>query len=210
MDSENRERLIEQHLAEIRRLEAEAAAEESATESGKGWPPRGFYLLWHIVVGMALGCLGAAVSLMANVFGAPIFGRHPLELIRVYLTFPMGEQALTVEDGAILSIGCALYLATGALLGIGLHLIFRVYFADVTAGRRFMVASAIGLVLWVVNFYFILSWLQPLLLDGNWIVSMVPWWVGALTHLAFAWTVAAGEAWGRFEPYVGGRRQAAV
>jgi hypothetical protein len=47
----------------------------------------------------------------------------------------------------------------------------------------------------------VLSWLQPMLLGGNWILRMVPIGVAALTHLCFAWTVVAGEFWGRFEPY---------
>ena len=58
-----------------------------------------------------------------------------------------------------------------------------------------------GLGLWVASFYLVLSWLQPMLLGGNWIVTMIPWWVGALTHLAFTWTLSMGETWGRFEPY---------
>jgi hypothetical protein len=41
--------------------------------------------------------------------------------------------------------------------------------------------------------------LQPALLGDNWIVRLVPWWVGLLTHLAFVWTMVAGEAWGVFE-----------
>jgi hypothetical protein len=53
-----------------------------------------------------------------------------------------------------------------------------------------------------VNFYLVLSWLQPLLLGGDWIVVMIPWWVGALTHLAFVWTIFLGENFaGRFQPY---------
>ena len=196
MDSEQRNQLIEQHLEEIRRLQSEDAGGDE-----EAWPPKGFYMLWHVVVGMALGCLGAAVSLVANVLGAPLFGRHPLELIRVYLTFPMGSRALTIEEGTVLSIGCALYLATGAILGVALHLAFRLVFPDVKQGRRFLIATVLGVVLWVFNFYLVLSWLQPLLLGGNWIVRMVPWWVGLLTHLAFTWTLAAGEMWGHFEPY---------
>ena len=75
------------------------------------------------------------------------------------------------------------------------------WFGDASPGKRFGVATAFGLGLWIVNFYLILSWLQPMLLGGNWIVTMVPIWVGALTHLAFAWAMLAGEAFGRFEAY---------
>jgi len=195
MDPETRRHLIEEHLEAIRRLETPPAADADA-----GWPPKGYYLLWHIVVGMTLGGIGALVSLGANMIGAPLFGEHPLRLIRVYLTFPMGESALTAEAGSVLFIGCMLYLATGALFGVVFHLTMSLFFADAPRGRKFAIATAMGLGLWIFNYYLVLSWLQPMLLGGNWIVRLVPIWVAALTHLCFAWTVAAGEFWGRFEP----------
>jgi hypothetical protein len=195
MNTRAHSELIEEHRAEIRRLEAEAATEPGASE----WPPSGFYLTWHLMVGMVLGALGAAVSLGANLVGAPLFGRQPFDLIRIYLTFPMGGRALDLADAPVLAIGCVLYLVTGAVLGILFHLVLAVYFKDASSGRRFAIATVMGLALWIVNFYLILSWLQPVLLGGNWIVSMVPWWVGLLTHLAFAWTMAVGENWGQFE-----------
>ena len=196
MDPETRRRLIEGHLEAIRKLEAPPAADE-----GAAWPPRGYYLLWHIVVGMTLGGIAALVSLGANMIGAPLFGEESLRLIRVYLTFPMGESALTAEAGSVLFIGCMLYLATGALFGVVFHLVMSLLFNDAPRAKKFAVATAMGLGLWIFNYYLVLSWLQPMLLGGNWIVSLVPVWVAALTHLCFAWTVVAGEFWGRFEPY---------
>lgn len=198
MDAQTRQRLIQEHLNAIRELETQAAEDSRQT-----WPPSRFYLLWHIVVGMMLGAVGAAVSLLANVLGAPLFGRRSLELIRVYLTFPMGERALTIDEGMVLMIGCVLYLSTGAVLGILFHLVMTIYFADTANGKRFVIATVFGIALWVVSFYLILSWAQPLLLGGNWIVRMIPSWVGLLTHLAFVWTMTLGEIWGRFEPYRG-------
>jgi hypothetical protein len=130
-----------------------------------------------------------------------LFDERPLQLIRVYLTFPMGEAALQAEQGMVLFVGCSLYLLTGALYGVAFHLVMSMYFADAAPGRKFLVGTLIGLALWIVNFYLVLSWLQPVLQGDNWIVRMVPWWVGAVTHLAFAWTVMVGEFWGRFEPY---------
>jgi len=195
LDQPSRDRQIQEHLDAIRALQAEDAGREL------GWPPKGYYLLWHVVIGMMLGSVGAGVSLLANVLGAPLFGKAPLELIRVYLTFPMGERALTAEPGLLLTMGCGLYLVTGAIYGIVFHVTMSTYFAGAPARRRFLIATAMGLGLWLVNFYLILSWLQPMMLGGNWIVSMVPFWVAALTHLAFAWTMYAIEGWGRFEPY---------
>ena len=196
MDEETRKRLISEHQEAIRRLEA-----EPATEKGKTWPPDRFYLVWHVVIGLMLGTLGAGVTLLVNILGAPLFGQRPLELIRVYLTFPMGERALEVDQGVVLFVGCLLYLVTGALYGVLFHLGFQIYLGKASFGKRLGIATLVGLGLWILNFYLILSWLQPMLLGDNWIVRLVPPWVGALTHLAFAWTLLAGETWGHFEPY---------
>jgi hypothetical protein len=195
---EERDRQVQEHLEAIRRLETTPADDEAAPAA---WPPDRFYLIWHVLIGMVLGGIGALVSLAANVVGAPLFGERPLQLIRVYLTFPMGARALEADQGLVLFVGCTLYLVTGALYGVAFHLPMTLYFAGASAARRFVVGSLAGLALWIVNFYFVLSWLQPLLLGGNWIVRLVPFWVAALTHLAFAWTMLVGELWGRFEPH---------
>ena len=196
MDSKTRDRMVQEHLQAIRKLES-APVE---AESHAAWPPDRFYLLWHVVIGMMLGVFGALVSLVINVVGAPLFDQRPLQLIRVYLTFPMGERALTADQGFVLFVGCALYVLTGALYGIGFHLLMTLVFDKASRGKKFLVGSAIGLALWVANFYLILSWLQPLLLGDNWIVRMVPPWVGAGTHLTFAWVMLVGEFWSRSEP----------
>ncbi len=200
MDDATRQQLIQQHLEAIRQLQSPPQAGAGTGEAGT-WPPAGYYLLWHVVIGMMLGVIGAAVSLAFNAIGAPLADEHPLQIIRVYLTFPMGEEALTTDSGKVLTVGCILYLITGAIYGIVFHLIMSTYMAASSTARRFLVGSAIGLGLWIVNFYLILSWLQPALLGGNWILTEVPWWVAALTHLAFAWTMLLIEGWGRFVPY---------
>lgn len=190
-----RERLIHEHLAAVHRLRSEEASPSA------GWPPKGYYFLWHVLVGAVLGSIGAGLSLLANVIGAPFFNLPPLQIIRVYLTFPMGERALTADTGVVMFVGAVLYLLTGALYGVAFHLVMSTYLNGAPARRRFVVATLIGLGLWIVNFYLLLSWLQPLLLGGNWIVRMVPFWVAGLTHLAFAWTMLAIESWGQFSPY---------
>ena len=193
---EESERRIREHLDAIRELQR--SAEGAATPP---WPPEGYYLLWHVLVGMMLGTIGAGASLLANVVGAPLFGKPPLELIRVYLTFPMGERALEAETGLVLTVGCLLYLVTGALYGIAFHLVMSTWLQRASRLVRLAAATAIGLGLWIVNFYFVLSWLQPMLLGGDWIVRLVPLWVAALTHVGFAWTMLAIEFWGRFDAY---------
>ncbi|MBI3450313.1 MAG: hypothetical protein HY049_15540 [Acidobacteria bacterium] len=191
-------REIERLHAEARRLEREL---EGAPASA--WPPQGYYTPYHVVIGILLGCVGAGSSLLFNVVGSLLVGQHPLQLIRVYLTFPLGETALTLDSGVALGVGICLYLGTGCLYGAAFHLVMSRWFERAPASRRFAVATAVGLGLWIVNFYGILSWLQPLLFDGNWIVTLVPFWVAGLTHLVFAWTMLVIAPWGVFEPYPG-------
>jgi hypothetical protein len=205
MDPKTRKRLLDEHLEAIRNLESQ----ETDAAEAPGWPPNQYYLLWHVVIGMMIGGFGALVSLLANAVGAPIFGQPALQLIRVYLTFPMGARALEADQGLVLFVGCTLYIVTGALYGVGFHLAMSSWFADASRGKRFAIATAIGVGLWIVNFYLILSWLQPLLLGDNWIVRLVPVWVGLGTHLAFAWAMLIGEFWGQFEAYRSPGRRAA-
>ena len=64
---------------------------------------------------------------------------------------------------------------------------------------RLAIGTVLGLLMWAVNFYLLIAWLQPWLFGGNWIVELIPPWIGALTHVVFAWVVAALSPWGRFE-----------
>lgn len=193
MDKRERERQIQEHLDALARLQAQA-------EPAEQWPPKGYYWMFHILVGMALGCIGAVLALMLNIFGSLAVGQHPLELIRVYLTFPMGEKALSAESGSVLFVGCCLYLITGGLYGIIFHVYLSLWHAEASFLKRMVVGSILGLVLWLVNFYGVLAWLQPTLLGGNWIVARVPVFVAAGTHVVFAGSIAFLEHWGRFEP----------
>lgn len=196
-------------LERVQKLEHELAASESAGQ----WPPKDFYLEYYATSGFMLGMFGAMVSLLVNVIGAPIVGKSPLELIRVYLTFPLGAKALelasqqtdvyAIGDGVILAVGCCLYLATGMLLGVPFFVVLVRLTENKSVGVRLAVATGLSLVLWVINFYGILSWLQPALIGGNWIVdpAVLPTWVAAVTHLVFGWTLALLYPLGRFQPY---------
>jgi hypothetical protein len=64
-----------------------------------------------------------------------------------------------------------------------------------------MFMGVLSLGIWLVNFYVLLEHLQPALIGGNWIVEQVPWWVAALTHLVFGWTMALLYPYGVFVPY---------
>lgn len=189
--------------AEVARLEAEIRTAET-----QRWRGEGYYTAYYATAGFFLGMIAATTSLLVNVVGAPLAGKEPLELIRVYLTFPLGEKALELESGMALTIGCCLYVATGMLFGMVIHLILT----RISNGRldyplksRLIVTTILGVALWIVNYYGILSWLQPLLFDGRWIVELVPIWVAAGTHLVFAWTMAFVYPLGVYRPY---RKQA--
>lgn len=196
MSRDQKLREIERLLSQVRELQTELAKEQ-ATDA---WPPP-YYATHHILAGCVFGVFGAAVSLLFNVIGSLMLNQNALQIIRVYLTFPLGSEALTASNDMTLAIGCCLYLATGMLLGIPIHLVLTRYCAGESFFTRFAVATILSLGLWVINFYGILSWLQPALFGGNWIVSQIPWWVAALTHLVFGWTVLLAQPLGTFTQY---------
>ncbi len=195
--------------ARVRTLEAEVQGEALSGQ----WPPRDLYPAYHATTGFLLGMFGAAMSLLVNVIGAPLAGKSPLELIRVYLTFPLGENALrlagnveniyAIPDGVILAIGCCLYLGTGMLLGVPFFVVLVMLTDGKSVGYRLIVATILATALWAINFYGILSWLQPLLFGGRWITDpqVLPAWVALVTHLVFGWTLALLYPWGKFQPY---------
>ncbi len=207
------------HL-EFERLKERVAQLESELQSQTGtWAPQGEYPMYEAVSGFVLGIAGAVVALLLNVIGAPADGKDPLQLIRVFLTFPLGEKALTLGgqpnpanplgDWMILAFGCCLYLGTGMLLGAIFQPIFRRH-ADRSFLKRVVLGVGLGLLVWVVNFYGILSWLQPLTCGGRWITdnSVLPWWVAAVTHVAFGLTMAILYPLGRFRAPASGVEQA--
>ena len=200
---------LEELRTRVRELETQVEAEKTAGQ----WPPKGFYAEYYATTGFILGMFGAAMSLLVNVIGAPIAKKSPLELIRIYLTFPLGEKALelasgvkdvyVIGDGVILAIGCCLYLGTGMVLGIP----FFVSLVWLTEGKsaiyRLFIATILAALLWAINFWGILAWLQPLVFGGNWITNpeYLPSWVALVTHLIFGWTLALLYPWTKFQPY---------
>jgi len=201
-------RELEQLQAAVKRLETELDQEGALPSSTKGaedhWPPRSYYTAYHALTGGLLGIFGAAASLLFNVVGALVVGEPPLKLIQTYLTFGMGKKALEItpeQGGLALAIGCCLYLATGMVYGVIFQVILTRFFPTASFATRFLVVSVLSLLVWLVNFYGILIWLQPMLFQGNWIVETVPWWVAALTHLVFGWTMLLVQPLGAFRPY---------
>jgi len=196
MDMDAKTRELEELHERIRQIEAELVEEGLHTR----WQPREYYAAYYATTGFLLGTIAAAASLLFNIVGALLFGKYPLELIRVYLTFPLGEQALEIDSGIALAIGCCLYLATGMLLGVPYQLVLT-RFAPGSLAGRFTLVTVMSLALWLLNFYGILSWLQPALFGGDWIVEQIPWWVAALTHLVFGWTMLLVYPLGLYVPY---------
>lgn len=160
------------------------------------WEEPGYDAVHFAKVGLGLGVLAGSTSLILNVIGSLLWPtlsgqpQHPLRLIQVYLTFPLGESALALNSGAALALGCVLYLLTGMLYGLAFELALSYFVPHAGTAARLVAASALALMVWAVNFYGVLAWLQPLLLGGRWIVELVPWWVAAATHLVFGWTMA--------------------
>lgn len=195
-----------QELAELKKRVQQLEVEISDRQPAH-WPPESFYGDYYAYSGAVLGGVAAMVSLLANVIGAPVAGKGALELIRIYLTFPMGEKALQLSadaGGLTLMLGCCLYLVTGMVLGIPIYwLLSRICGATASLGKRLVVASILAVGLWLISYYAILSWLQPMLFGGNWITdpSILPPWVAAGTHLLFGWVIAILAPWGQFQPY---------
>ncbi len=195
MNHDERARELEALRKQVREME-DQLAEYGPKE---GWEKQKFYTTYHLLAGMMLGFFGAAASLLFNVVGSVIVGQYPLQLVRVYLTFPLGERALQIESGAVIALGCCFYLFTGAAIGALVHLILSRFFEKSGSVKKFMVSTVLGLAIWLINFYGFLSWVQPMLFHGDWIVRLVPFWVAALTHLVFTWTVMSLGELGRFE-----------
>lgn len=204
MDPQQKLEELERLRREVHRLEDELGQGEAGDEDGMGanvWPPPHYYTAFHFLAGLHLGMIGAAMSLLFNIVGSLLVGQHPLQLIRVYLTFPLGPAAAQTENGLTLAIGCCLYLGTGMILGVPFQMVLSRWFDKAGFARRFLVVTGMSLALWLINFYALLSWVQPLLFGGAWIVNQIPWWVAALTHLVFGWTMLLVEPLGQFVPY---------
>ncbi len=203
----------QRELAELKQRVAVLEAELAEQARGDQWDHSRFYGTYYGTVGFVFGGVAAMASLLLNVVGAPIAGKNSLEIIRIYLTFPLGEKALSltsadgsqyvISDGTILALGCCLYIATGMVLGVFFHWMICRFARDSSVTVRLLWGTGLAVGVWLINFYGILSWLQPALFGGNWITSgeYLPWWVALATHLVFGWTMALMAPLGRFELY---------
>ena len=200
MDLETTRRELSELQLRVKKLEGEIADAEPKPP----WQASGYYTAYYATTGFMLGMFGAAASLLFNIVGAAMFEKHPLEIIRVYLTFPMGDKALDTDTGLTLAFGCCLYLATGMLLGIPFYLALTRFTSNSSVGARLVFASVLAIAIWLINYYGVLSWLQPMVVGmskESLIVDRVPPWVAALTHLIFGWTMVLVYPLGLYVPY---------
>jgi hypothetical protein len=139
-------------------------------------------------VGSVAGFLGAITSLICNIAGALVLGVEPLRLLRIYATILEGRRALDILRDDFFIAAFALHIVTGILFGT----IFALGAHKFCAGlQRYILAGAgYGIAIWLVNFYGILSWLQPLLHGSAFILTEIPIAVAVLTHVSYGLTVA--------------------
>ncbi len=203
----------QKEFEDLQRRVAELELELAEAQVDDSWRARsGSYPAYAATTGFLLGGVAATVALLVNIIGATLVGRHPLELIRVYLTFPLGELALqlnsvprgpqAIEDRMVLLLGTCLYLGTGMLIGSVFQLIFSKFANRAPLGTRIFIGSLTAVSVWLINYYAILIWLQPLICGGNWIANpqYQPVWVAVGTHLVFGWTMALLSPLGEFPP----------
>ncbi len=194
-------------LAELRKRVGELESQIAGETVHRPFRPAGYYTAYYAMAGFMLGIFGAMASLLLNVVGSVLTGRPPLELIRIYLTFPLGDRVFELppeQDGLMLAIGCCLYLGTGMLLGIPLYLALTRWGAGKSLFVKLLIATMVSLAIWLINFYGLLTWLQPAVVDmseENLIVNRIPPWVAAATHLVFGWTMVLVYPLGDYVPY---------
>lgn len=185
---------------ELERVYAEAARLENALRDAPDWDvdPGRVVFTYHVLAGLLTGFVGAAAGLVYSMLGSLLLSLHPLLMIRVYLTLPYGERALNVTTGPMLALGVIIYLVIGALYGIPFHVVLGGFLRNAPGVWRALIAAAMGLIVWVVNYYVVLFWLQPTITGSQSLAWLVPTWLAASTHVVFAWTMALMEGRGRF------------
>ena len=153
---------------------------------GKRW-----HSLYFATVGAFAGFLAALTVLAADVVSARALGYAPFMLLRYYATLHEGSAALLMSDWTFFLSAFFMHLAIGSILG-------AVFVAAVSGREPFQKLShylgagvLFGLTIWLVNFYLLLSWIQPLINGRSYILENIPWWVAACTHALYGITVAS-------------------
>lgn len=188
-------REIEQHRAAI--IELEARLQEPVTNS---WPPVGFYLTFYIVAGVTIGILGSVATFLFNVVGSLLVKQDPLQFLRISGTVFLGPKALTTDDLNFFMLVAIVHFSVGASAGV----VFQAFVSRYVPDRpplQIVLGGVYGLLMWIVNFYFVIAWLQPRLVGQAYVLELMPAWIAALTHLIYGLTIGALQPLGRFVPY---------
>ena len=195
MKREEALREIEQHRAAI--IDLEAQLREPVTHS---WPPVGFYLTFYIVAGATIGILGSVTSFAFNVLGSLLVKQDPLLVLRVYGTVFLGAKALTTDDLNFFMLVAVVHFSVGASAGAVFQVLISRFVPD-RPGLQIVLGGVYGLLMWIVNFYLIIAWLQPRLVGQAYVLELMPIWIAALTHLIYGLTLGVLQPLGRFVPY---------
>ncbi len=187
---------IEQHRAAILALEARLVEAPAAAP----WPPAGFYLTFYVVAGTMIGILGSLVSFLFHVVGSVLVNQDPLRFLRVYGTVFLGARALTTEDLNFFMLVAVVHFSVGALAGAVFHVLVNWLVPGRTA-TQIALGAAYGLLMWIVNFYVVIAWLQPRLVGEAYVLELMPAWIAALTHVIYGVTLGVLQPLGRFVPY---------
>jgi hypothetical protein len=191
---------IQARIAEHRRAIAELERQLRADSAALNWPPPGFYLTFYVVAGLLIGILGSLTSFIFHVVGSLIVNQDPLKFLRVYGTVFLGARALTTDDLNFFMLVAVVHFSLGAAGGAVFHVLVNRFVPDRPA-LHVVLGAAYGLLMWLVNFYGVLVWLQPRLVGTPYVLELMPAWVAALTHLIYGLTLGLLQPLGRFVPY---------
>jgi cytochrome c oxidase cbb3-type subunit 2 len=186
---------IERHRDAIAALEARLGGGSPAS-----WPPEGFYLTFYVVAGTIIGILGSLTSFLFNVVGALLLNEDPLRFLRVYGTVFLGARALTTEDLNFFMLVAVVHFSVGAAAGAVFHVLVNRF----VPGRyvlHVVLGALYGVVMWLVNHYVVIAWLQPRLVGQAYVLQLMPVAVAVLTHVVYGVTLGLLQPLGRFVAY---------
>ncbi len=200
--SEEIRQQLESQRRVVEQLEEQLRAAERVERDAR-WFPHGFYLAYYVLAGMVLGAVASWIALGANVLGAAVVGLDdPLRLLRVYSTILGGASTAQSNEAVVLVFATGLHTFTGVLCGTPIHVVYSRFFIGQSLLQRLVVGAVLGVVMWLINFYGILSWLQPVITGEptSYIVNEVPPLIGALTHIVFAEVMVLLQPFAVFNP----------
>jgi hypothetical protein len=194
-------RQIEQQRATLLELESQLLETAERPEPvGPGWPPKGFYLTYYVVAGLLIGILGSLTSFICNVLGSLLLKQDPLLFLRVYGTVFLGEKALVTDDLNFFMLVAVVHFSVGAAAGALFHVLVNFYVPE-RAALHIGLGVLYGLLMWVVNFYVVIAWLQHDVFGQAYVLHLMPAWVAMLTHVVYGLTLGLLQPLGRFVPY---------